>query len=89
MTFEIYIFYSNPDNLNSWDAFETNTVEAHRQLDLADTELKSIKKIFDLNSSGDDYQARMKTAANFRNLIENLFNTVSKSNDIIQGKLVR
>ena len=58
-------------------------------MDLADTELKSIKKIFDLSNSGDDYQARMKTAANFRNLIENLFNTVTKSNDIIQGNLGR
>ena len=46
------------------------TIESHKQLDLADTEYKSIKKIFDLNSSSNDYQARKKTATNFRKTIE-------------------
>merc|ERR1712018_1118236 len=58
------------DNLKSWDAFETMTVEAHKQLDLADAECKSIKKIFDLGSSGSDYEARKKTASNYRKTIE-------------------
>ena len=62
------------------------TIEAHKQLDLAVTEYKSIKKIFDLNNSTNDYHARKKTAANFRKTIEDIFATVSKANDIIQGK---
>ena len=61
------------------------TVEAHKQLDLADAECKSIKKIFDLKSSGTDYESRKKTAANFRKTIEEVVATVTNSNNIIQG----
>jgi hypothetical protein len=73
------------DNLKSWDAFETMTIEAHKQLDLADTECKSIKKIFDLKSSGNDYESRKKTAVNFRKTIEDVVATVTNANNIIQG----
>ena len=73
------------DNLKSWDTFETMTIDAHHQLDQADKEFKSIKKIFDLRSSGNDYDARMKTAANFRATIEDVVNTVVNANNIIQG----
>ena len=71
--------------MKSWDAFETMTVEAHKQLDLADAECKSIKKIFDLNSSGNDYESRKKTAANFRKTIEDVVSTLTNANNIIQG----
>merc|ERR1712141_184420 len=75
------------DNLKSWDAFETMTVEAHKQLDQADVEFKSIKKIFDLNTSGDDYGTRMKTAEGFRKSIEDVVATVTNANNIIQENL--
>ena len=76
------------DNLKSWDSFETMTVEAHKQLDLADAEFKSIKKIFDLKTSGSDYEARKKTASAFRKTIEDVFATVTNANNIIQGKIL-
>ena len=63
------------------------TVEAHQHLDQADKEFKSIKKIFDLSSSGNDYETRMKTAATFRTTIESVVNTVVSANNIIQGIL--
>ena len=64
------------------------TVEAHKQLDLADAEFKSIKKIFDLKTSGSDYEARKKTASAFRKTIEDVFATVTNANNIIQGKIL-
>ena len=79
----IYKYFT--DNLKSWDTFETMTVDAHQQLDQADKEFKSIKKIFDLSSSGSDYTARMKTAASFRATIEDVVGTVVNANNIIQG----
>merc|ERR1712038_696394 len=63
------------------------TVEAHKQLDLADAECKSIKKIFDLGSSGSDYEARKKTASNYRKTIEEVVSTVTNANNIIQENL--
>ena len=87
MLFQVILFLQTyaTDNLKSWDTFETMTVDAHQQLDQADKEFKSIKKIFDLSSSGSDYEARMKTAANFRKTIEEVVNTVVNANNIIQG----
>ena len=72
------------DNLLSWETFEAQTVEVHKQLDLADQEHASIKKIFDLANGPADYNTRMKTAANFRSVIEGLFNAVNDCNNIIQ-----
>ena len=68
----------------SWETFEAQTVEVHKQLDLADQEHASIKKIFDLANGPADYNTRMKTAANFRSVIEGLFNAVNDCNNIIQ-----
>ena len=59
-------------------------MEVHKQLDLADQEHASIKKIFDLANGPADYNKRMKTAANFRSDIEGLFNAVNDCNNIIQ-----
>merc|ERR1712088_1192583 len=72
------------DNLQSWETFEAQRVEVHKQLDLADQEHASIKKIFDLANGPADYNKRMKTAANFRSDIEGLFNAVNDCNNIIQ-----
>ena len=75
------------DNFASWETFETEKVENHKQLDLADAEFENIKKIFDLKAGPTDYEMRMKTAANFRKGIEGLFDTVSGANDCLQQML--
>merc|ERR1712212_1179342 len=75
------------DNLSSWETFENEKVENHKQLDLADAEFENIKKIFDLKAGPTDYEMRMKTAANFRKGIEGLFDTVSGANDCLQQML--
>merc|ERR1712055_545829 len=75
------------DNLNSWDIFETQKVENHKQLDLTDTEYENIKKIFDLKGGPADYDMRMKTTANFRKGIEGIYETVSGANDCLQQML--
>merc|ERR1719270_2382150 len=75
------------DNLASWETFENEKVETHKQLDLSDAEFENIKKIFDLKAGPTDYEMRMKTAANFRKGIEGLFDTVSGANDCLQQML--
>ena len=75
------------DNLASWETFEEQKVENHKQLDLADAEFENIKKIFDLKAGPADYEMRMKTAANFRKGIQDIFNTVSGANDCLQQML--
>jgi len=75
------------DNLSSWETFEEQKVENHKQLDLADAEFENIKKIFDLKAGPADYDMRMKTAANFRKGIEDIYNTVSGANDCLQQML--
>jgi len=75
------------DNLSSWETFENEKVENHKQLDLADAEFDNIKKIFDLKAGPADYDMRMKTAANFRKGIEGIYETVSGANDCLQQML--
>merc|ERR1719412_3223315 len=75
------------DNLASWETFENEKVETHKQLDLADAEFENIKKIFDLKAGPTDYEMRMKTAANFRKGIEGIYDTVSGANDCLQQML--
>merc|ERR1712088_437032 len=75
------------DNLSSWETFEEQKVENHKQLDLADAEFESIKKIFDLKAGPADYEVRMKTAASFRKGITDIFDTVSGANDCLQQML--
>jgi len=75
------------DNMNSWETFEEQKVECHKQLDLADAEFEAIKKIFDLKAGPEDYATRMKTAANFRKTIEDIFNKTSGANDCLQMML--
>merc|ERR1712168_1409003 len=74
-------------NLSSWETFEEQKVENHKQLDLADAEFESIKKIFDLKAGPADYEVRMKTAANFRKGITDIYDTVSGANDCLQQML--
>ena len=75
------------DNMNSWETFEEQKVECHKQLDAADTEFDAIKKIFDLKAGPEDYAIRVKTAANFRKTIEDIFNKTSGANDCLQMML--
>ena len=75
------------DNLNSWEIFETQKIECHKHLDAADAEFDQIKKIFDLSGGPADYNMRMKTAANYRKTIEEVYNTVKDSNDCLQQML--
>jgi len=75
------------DNLNSWETFEEKKIESHKQLDAADAEYDAIKKIFDLRNGPADYNLRMKTAPLFRSNIEDIFNTCSGANDILQVML--
>ena len=75
------------DNLNSWETFEEKKVECHKQLDLADAEYEAIKKIFDLRGGPADYNLRMRTSSMFRTTIEDIFNTCSGANDILQVML--
>jgi len=75
------------DNMNSWETFEEQKVECHKQLDAADAEFEAIKKIFDLKAGPEDYATRMKTAANFRKTIEDIFNKTSGANDCLQMML--
>merc|ERR1711915_1085252 len=72
------------DNMTSWETFEEKKVECHKQLDAANAEHESIKKIFDLKAGPADYNTRMKTAATFRSTIEDLYNTCSVANDCLQ-----
>lgn len=75
------------DNMNSWETFEEQKVECHKQLDGADAEFELIKKIFDLKAGPEDHITRMKTAANFRKTIEDIFNRTSGANDCLQKML--
>ena len=75
------------DNLSSWEIFETQKVDCHKQLDAADAEYEHIKKIFDLTAGPEDHKMRMKTAANFRKTIEEVYNTVKNANDCLQQML--
>ncbi|XP_040569687.1 muscle-specific protein 300 kDa [Lepeophtheirus salmonis] len=72
------------DNFQSWETFEIQQGECHKQLDLADTEYNLIKKIFDLKQGPADYQNRLQTAAVYRQTIEEIFSNISTCNDIIQ-----
>merc|ERR1712024_118001 len=72
------------DNLQSWETFEEKKVECHKHLDASDAEFDAIKKILDLKGGPADYNTRMKTAANFRSTIEELFNITSGANDCLQ-----
>merc|ERR1719336_1204685 len=72
------------DNMTSWETFESKKEECHKQLDACDAEYDAIKKIFDLKGGPADYNQRMKTAAMYRSTIEEIYNTASGANDILQ-----
>jgi len=72
------------DNLTSWETFHEQTKECHTQLDLADKELASIKKVFDLERNISVYETHKKTGAAFRTNIEGLFNMVNDANNCVQ-----
>merc|ERR1712123_125548 len=75
------------DNMNSWEVFEDKRVECHKQLDGADSEFDSIKKIFDLKGGPSDYNMRIKTSSMYRRNIEEIYSTGSGANDCLQMML--
>ena len=72
--------------MTSWETFADQTKECHKQLDLADQEFGSIKKVFDLNTNISTYETHKKTGASMRNTIEGLFNSVNDANNCVQRK---
>merc|ERR1711981_979408 len=72
------------DNLTSWETFGEQTKECHRQLDLADQEYSSIKKVFDLSTNISTYETHKKTGASFSSTIDALFNSVNNANNTVQ-----
>ena len=72
----------------SWETFAEQTKECHKQLDLADQEFASIKKVFDLNTNISTYETHKKTGGSFRSTIEALFKAVTDANNTIQRKRV-
>jgi len=75
------------DNLSSWETFETQRVECHRLLDVADKDFASIKKIFDLKAGPNDFRRRQTAAVANRKEIESIFQAISDSNNCIQQML--
>ena len=72
--------------MTSWETFGAQTIECHKQLDLADQEFSSIKKVFDLDKNITTYETHKKTGAAFRATIEGLFQQVNEANNTIQCK---
>merc|ERR1711981_60864 len=72
------------DNLTSWETFGNQTKECHTQLDLADQEYSSIKKVFDLSTNISTYETHKKTGASFSSTIDALFNSVNNANNTVQ-----
>ena len=74
--------------MTSWETFAEQTKECHNQLDYADKEFASIKKVFDLNTNISTYETHKKTGAAFRATIEGLFKAVNDANNTVQCKSV-
>ena len=72
------------DNYQSWETFEQQKVECHRQLDQADKEFASIRKIFDLRNGPSDYKARKSASEASRESIETIFKSINECNECIQ-----
>jgi len=75
------------DNLESWKIFETKKVECAKMLDLADLQIKSIRKNFNLERGPTELKEKSKTAATTRAEVEDLFNQTDTANNILQLNL--
>jgi len=75
------------DNLESWKIFETKKIECAKMLDLADSQIKLIKKNFNLERGPSELKEKSKTAANTRAEVEDLFSQTDTANNILQLNL--
>jgi len=67
------------DNMESWKLFEEKRLDCSRTLDMADAELKSIKKNFNMERAPVELTEKMKIAATMRFEIEDLFGQTEKA----------
>jgi len=67
------------DNMESWKLFEEKRLDCSRTLDMADAELKSIKKNFNMERAPIELTEKMKIAATMRFEIEDLFGQTEKA----------
>ena len=54
------------DNLEAWKNFEEKRVECAKMLDMADAELKSLKKNFNMERAPIELQEKVKVAVTMR-----------------------
>eukprot|EP00092_Neocalanus_flemingeri_P058371 GFUD01069552.1.p1 GENE.GFUD01069552.1~~GFUD01069552.1.p1 ORF type:complete len:581 (-),score=157.70 GFUD01069552.1:119-1861(-) len=67
------------DNMDAWKFFEEKRVDCSKTLDMADNELKSIKKNFNMERAPVELTEKMKIAATMRFEIEELFGQTDKA----------
>jgi len=75
------------DNLEAWKIFETKKVECAKMLDLADSQIRGIKKNFNLERGPTELTEKTKTAATTRADVEDLFSQTDNANNILQLNL--
>lgn len=61
------------DNLESWKVFDEKRVECAKMLDMADAELKSLKRNFNMERAPIELQEKLKVAVTMRFDVEELF----------------
>jgi len=61
------------DNLESWKVFDEKRVECAKMLDMADAELKSLKRNFNMERAPIELQEKLKVAVTIRFDVEELF----------------
>jgi len=61
------------DNMDAWKNFEEKRLDCSKTLDMADAELKSIKKNFNMERAPVELTEKMKIAATMRFEVEDLF----------------
>jgi len=67
------------DNMDAWKNFEEKRLDCSKTLDMADSELKSIKKNFNMERAPVELTEKMKIAATMRFEIEDLFGQTDKA----------
>jgi len=67
------------DNMDAWKNFEEKRLDCSKTLDMADSELKSIKKNFNMERAPAELTEKMKIAATMRFEIEDLFGQTDKA----------
>jgi len=67
------------DNMEAWKNFEEKRLDCSKTLDMADAELKSIKKNFNMERAPVELTEKMKIAATMRFEIEDLFGQTDKA----------